>query len=94
MKKLVQEAVAGLGVDSARIFTNEAAVNTTTRVIKEDKELSGKVIEVKPVKCTGGVIAETADGKLRVDNTYETRLDMLLARMMPEIEKELFGGSR
>ncbi len=38
----------------------------------------------------GGVIAENIDGKLRIDNTYETRLEMLLPKLLPEISKVLF----
>jgi vacuolar-type H+-ATPase subunit E/Vma4 len=38
----------------------------------------------------GGVIAEDVEGKLRIDNTYETRLEMLLPKLLPKISKELF----
>ncbi|GAI00113.1 unnamed protein product, partial [marine sediment metagenome] len=33
---------------------------------------------------------EDIDGRTRIDNTYETRLEMLLPRLLPEISKELF----
>ena len=35
---------------------------------------------------------EDTDGKIRIDNTYDTRLEMLLPRLLPEIGKELFQG--
>jgi vacuolar-type H+-ATPase subunit E/Vma4 len=38
----------------------------------------------------GGVIAEDVEGKLRIDNTYETRLGTLLPKLLPEISKKLF----
>jgi len=50
-------------------------------------------VEVKEDNFTGGVIAETLDGTLRMDNIYETRLEMLLPQLLPEISKELFGAT-
>jgi vacuolar-type H+-ATPase subunit E/Vma4 len=40
----------------------------------------------------GGVIAESLDGKIRLDNTYSTRLEMLRPQILAEIGKELFEG--
>jgi len=35
-------------------------------------------------------MVEDIAGKIRIDNTYDTRLEMLLPRLLPEIGKELF----
>jgi len=40
---------------------------------------------------SGGIEAFTADGKTRVVNTLEARLDMLFNQMIPEIRVKLFG---
>ncbi len=40
----------------------------------------------------GGVVIESEDGALRVDNSYGTRLDTVLRRRASEIARELFGG--
>ena len=61
-------------------------------LIKPDKQLAGKIAEIKEFDCTGGVIVEDVDGAIRVDNTYDTRLEMLLPKLLPEIGKELFRG--
>jgi len=87
---LIKEAVEGLGVDKARIYVSPKDVNTVKKLLEADKEFSGKVVEVKESNCLGGVIAEDVEAKLRIDNTYETRLEMLLPRLLPEISKELF----
>jgi len=87
---LVREAVEGLGVDKARIYVFPKDVSTVKKLLESDKEFSGKIVEVREANCLGGVIAEDVEEKLRIDNTYETRLEMLLPKLLPEISKELF----
>lgn len=87
---LIREAVEGLGVDKCRIYVSPKDASHVKKILEEDKELSGKIVEVKQSNCLGGVIAEDVEGKLRIDNTYETRLEMLIPRLLPEISKELF----
>jgi V/A-type H+-transporting ATPase subunit E len=87
---LFREAVEGLGVDKARIYVSPKDVSTVKKLLEADKEFSGKIVEVKESNCLGGVIAEDVEGKLRIDNTYETRLEMLLPKLLPKISKELF----
>ncbi len=87
---LIRDAIDGLGVDKCRIYVSPKDTITVERLLKADRELSGKIVEVREYNCLGGVIAEDAEGKLRIDNTYETRLEMLLPKLLPEINKELF----
>ena len=87
---LIREAIGGLDVDKCRIYVSPKDARTVERLLKADRELSGKIIEVREYNCLGGVIAEDAEGKLRIDNTYETRLEMLLPKLLPEINKKLF----
>lgn len=87
---LVREAMEGLAVDKGRIYVSPKDLGPAKRFLKADKELSGKIVEVRESNCLGGVTAEDVEGKLRIDNTYETRLEMLLPKLLPEISKELF----
>ena len=87
---LIREAVEGLGVDKARIYVSPKDVGNVKKFLETDKELSGKIVEVREYNCLGGVIAEDIEGKLRIDNTYETRLEMLLPQLLPKISEELF----
>jgi len=89
---LIKEAVDGLGNDKARIYVSPKDVSTIQNSIKRDEELASRIIEIKEFDCTGGVIAESIDGKIRIDNTYDARLEMLLPQILPEIGKELFQG--
>jgi len=88
--RLVKEATDGLGGEKARLYTSPRDIDTLKEVLKKDKELAGRVVEVRETDCLGGVVAESIDGKERVDNTYITRLEMLLPRILPDIGKELF----
>lgn len=89
---LIKEVVDGLGVDKARIYVSPKDMSKVQRFLERDQELASRIIEIKEFDCTGGVIAETIDGKISLDNTYDTRLEMLLPRILPEISKGLFEG--
>ena len=87
---LVKEAIDTLGIDKGRVYVSPKDISTVQKLLANDKELASKIVEVKEYECLGGVIAEDIEGKLRIDNTYETRLEMLLPRLLPEIGRELF----
>jgi len=90
---LIREAMDGLGTDKGRIYVSPKDVSTVQKLLESDEELASRIMEVRQVDCTGGVIAEDIEGKFRIGNTYETRLEMLLPKLLPEIGKELFGAS-
>lgn len=87
---LVTEAINAINVEKARIYIPKGDAKRINDYIQNEKELNGKIIEVKEGDFVGGFILEDADGLLRIDNTYAARMEMLLPRMMPEINKELF----
>ena len=89
--KLIKEAINPLGIDKARVYVSSKDVATAQKLIKGNKELAGKITEVSEFDCTGGVIVEDIEGKIRIDHTYDSRLEMLLPRLLPEINKELFS---
>jgi len=91
LKGLLEEACAMLDLAKGRVYVAAKDVSGMKSLIEKDKKLSEKVVEVKEYDCTGGLIVEDIERKLRVDNTYETRLEMLLPRLLPQIGKELFG---
>jgi V/A-type H+-transporting ATPase subunit E len=89
---LVKEAMNGLGVDKARIYVSSKDISAARKLLEAHKELSAGILEVRESDFLGGVIAEDAEGKLKIDNTYETRLENLLPKLLPEISKELFAA--
>jgi V/A-type H+-transporting ATPase subunit E len=89
--KLTREAIEAAGVAKVRVCASKEDVAELEKLIKADKSLSGKVEEVTEYKCSGGALVEDVEGTISIDNTFETRLDMLMSRVLPEINRELFG---
>jgi V-type H+-transporting ATPase subunit E len=88
--RLVEEAVNALDIDEARIYVSPKDIKPLSKSLKGDKKLAGRIKEIKEFDCSGGVIVEDIKGKIRIDNTYDTRLEMLLPNLLPELGKELF----
>lgn len=87
---LIKEAINALDIDKARIYVPPKDVSIVQKLIAGDKKLADRITEIKEFNGSGGVIAEDIDGRIRIDNTYDTRLEMLLPKLLPEIGKELF----
>lgn len=47
----------------------------------------------EPVHCTGGVIVRTPDNRIRVDNTFEGRLERLQAEVLRAVTERLFASA-
>ncbi len=90
LKNLIQEAVKTLPPTDIIICANKGDLKEIREVLRELK-LTSKVKDIREANISGGVIVETIDGKFRIDNSYETRLEMALSRLLPEISRELFG---
>ena len=89
---LIKEAINALDIDKARIYVSPKNISSVRKSLVEDKQLANKITEIREFDGSGGVIVEDIDGKIRIDNTYDTRLEMLLPKLLPEIGKELFQG--
>jgi len=88
---LIKEVMATLNLEKVRVYVSPKDITTVKKFLDRDKELAKKIVEIKEFDCVGGAIVEDIEGKIRIDNTYKTRLEMLLPRLLPEISKELFG---
>lgn len=87
---LIKEATDTLGINKGRVYVSPENVSAVKKLLEKDRELASKIVETKEHDSTGGIIVEDIDGRIRIDNTYETRLEMLLPRLLPGIGKELF----
>jgi vacuolar-type H+-ATPase subunit E/Vma4 len=89
---LVRETVEAFETDNqVVIFVSPKDLNTVRLFIEEDSELKDKISDVKELNCLGGILAQTMDGMVIIDNTYDTRLEMLMPKILPEVGKNLFG---
>jgi len=89
---LTKEAINTLNADKAKIYVSPKDVSSVRKALKDNKQLADRITEIRESDYTGGVIVEDIDGEIRIDNTYDTRLEMLLPKLLPEIGKELFQG--
>ncbi|MCD6428893.1 MAG: hypothetical protein J7L12_04705 [Desulfurococcales archaeon] len=94
LRKLLKEAL------DTGIFGSRRVV---VKVIPEDIELIKDVIREEGLEdrvasisvigseFLGGVIVESEDGSIALDNTYATRLDKVMPKLVEKLNKEVFG---
>ncbi|XP_014856347.1 PREDICTED: V-type proton ATPase subunit E 1 isoform X1 [Poecilia mexicana] len=75
----------------------QAAVNKNVAVYKETVK-SNITVRIDqdhflPSNICGGVEVYNNNGKIKVSNTLESRLDLVAQQMMPEIRETLFGSN-
>jgi vacuolar-type H+-ATPase subunit E/Vma4 len=88
--KIIKEAVAGVTDDKLRVYVAAKDIAIAQDLIKDDRQLAARIIEIREYDCLGGAIIEDLDSKFRIDNTYETRLEMLMPKLLPDISKQIF----
>ncbi|XP_033489925.1 V-type proton ATPase subunit E 1a [Epinephelus lanceolatus] len=75
----------------------QAAVNKVVPIYKEAVK-SNIIVKIDqerflPSEICGGVEVYNDNGKIKVSNTLENRLDLIAQQMMPEIRVNLFGAN-
>lgn len=91
---LIEETVAAFETDKkVNLRVAPKDIETIREIVGENGSLKDKIDEISEIDCLGGVMAESADGMVSIDNTFDMRLEMLLPKMLPEIGKKLFGSS-
>lgn len=71
------------------IFVNLKDLNAAESVLKELNLSNFADVEAKK-DMLGGVIVESSDGRLKVDNSYDTRLKRYMQSFLPDISRMLF----
>jgi len=90
---LLKEALDALETtDKIRLLVAPKDVASVQAFVEGHDALKEQIAEVKEKELLGGVMAETLDGMISIDNTYTMRLDMLIPKILPEIGKTLFGS--
>ncbi|BAA31105.1 V-type ATP synthase subunit E [Pyrococcus horikoshii] len=93
VKALLKEAIKELNEKKVRVMSNEKTLGLIASRIEEIKSELGDVsIELgETVDTMGGVIVETEDGRIRIDNTFEARMERFEGEIRSTIAKVLFG---
>ncbi len=95
-RQMLREALVHLGAPSAQVRMDAA----TRRALKDDvvaevsKELKVEVNFGEELDEEIGVIAETADGRMRYDNTLQTRLERMQNALRTPVYHLLMGESQ
>ncbi|WP_297551995.1 V-type ATP synthase subunit E [Thermococcus sp.] len=96
--ELTAKAVEELGTDKVIVRSNERTLKLIVERLPEFreklKEFLGKDVEVtvgEPIQTIGGILVESSDGTVRVDNTFEARIERFESDLRATIAKALFG---
>jgi len=82
LQSLAEHAQSELGERDSVIFVAE----------EDQKILSGmKNLSKKPIECSGGCIAETNDGSVRVNLTFEAIMETEQDALRKKVHENLFG---
>jgi V/A-type H+-transporting ATPase subunit E len=96
LSRLIESGIRELGDSMATIHLNEADLKRISPLAaeKELKSLSERVkIEwsKEPIAASGGAIISSKDGRVRIVNTLDQRLEALEPKLLIEASKTLFG---
>jgi len=92
--RLIKETVDAFeSEEKLRILAASRDLKIIEEVVGESETLKERIAEVKEIDCLGGIMGETLNGMVSIDNTFDMRLEMLVPKILPEIGKKLFGGS-
>lgn len=75
-----------------RLYVAPKDRETIGNVVESDNDFKEKVADINEKDMLGGIIAETTDGMISIDNSFERRLEMLIPKILPEIGHTLFGS--
>ncbi|MEM0347892.1 MAG: V-type ATP synthase subunit E family protein [Zestosphaera sp.] len=94
LKKLITECLNELHVaQKINVCVVEKDIPLIKDVLRE-LGIEDRVREIKILspESVGGVLVESEDGSLGLDNTYVTRLERLLSLVYKKLNDEVFGG--
>lgn len=87
--RLTREALDALGEPGARVHV-EPGDEAAARAIVDG--LPGQPLLIPDLDSSGGVVVDSADGRIRVDNTFASRLARAGEVYRRELYDRLFGG--
>lgn len=89
LERLVREALEALGEDGARVHVDprdEAPVRALLARLPDGPLMT------PDLETAGGVVVDSADGRIRVDNTFDSRLARAGEVYRRELYDRLYGG--
>ncbi len=77
--------------DKLRLLVSPRDIAVARKIVEENEGMRERITEIVEFDCMGGVMAESTDGMVSIDNTFDMRLEMLIPKILPQIGRELFG---
>lgn len=90
LKRLLREALDTLGEDGARVHVDPRDEATVRALLQHPP---GAPPVLPDLETAGGVVADSADERIRVDNTFESRLARAEEVYRRELYDRLYGGA-
>ncbi len=93
LEKLILEGVEAIDADTVVIARKEDSRAITSALLKRVSEKTGfKVTKAREyINAMGGVVLRSSDGKIEVNNTFETRLERFRDELRKEVAEVLFS---
>jgi len=89
---LTGEAVAELGMGKVVVSSNERTLELIASRLDEFSEKVGAEVSLgRAIETIGGVVVGDPDGTVRVDNTFEARIERMENELRAGIARALFG---
>lgn len=90
LAEAVGEAENSLGALSKLIvYVSERDLEVARAAVRELAVLRGLEVELRAAGISGGVIVEDPEGRVRIDNSYESRVSLLLSRLSRDLIREV-----
>ena len=100
LEELIKESVLSSGSESLEVLFDSRYKGLVTddslnKIAQEAGPDLGMTISLsvsdEALTCLGGVVVKSADGKVRIDNTFEARIDRFRDNIRTLVAKELFA---
>lgn len=90
LRKLLLESLEEIPSSDIIIYVNKNDKPLLEKILQEIV-IKKRIINIRECDILGGVIVESADSLIRIDNSYDTRLSSVKYRHIHAIARKLFG---
>lgn len=89
LENLLKESLDAIGYVDVIVYVRSSDIDVIKSIVKKEKLKQVKEIKVND-NIIGGVIVESIDKTMIIDNSYDSRLKAIESRMLQILSRELF----
>jgi V/A-type H+-transporting ATPase subunit E len=91
--RLLEASIPSLASEEVQVWLNKRDLERQSRLLKNVKPPQGVKLTVaeKPIETIGGFVLTSPDGKIKLDQTFEARLQHAEKLLRKELSKILFA---